>query len=134
MYVSQMQGELGSDQVEAIGKAAAAHNLEQGVTGLLVSNTAGFMQLLEGSSADVLTLMHRIEADTRHTAITYIRNDARARRECPDWSMRTLTTPFNWVGAAEVFASELPSTMEPDTKLLFTSFASSLKAEDPQAA
>lgn len=129
MYVSQGFHGLSGQEVEAIASNAAKRNAKHNVTGMLAYNSQSFMQLLEGESEDVRSIMQIIEEDDRHCAITYIRQDERESRECPDWSMRSLTTPMQGVGSAENFTDSLPSAMELDTKILFTSFASLLAAE-----
>lgn len=126
MYVSRAAPELLPEDVNAIVKRAAANNARRQVTGLLAYNSCGFMQLLEGEGSTVLEIMRGIEADTRHSEITYIRQDVRETRECPDWSMRSLLTPLAGIKSANVFTGTLPPEMELDTKILFTSFASSL--------
>ena len=126
MYVSQGYEMLSAQEVEALANNAAKRNAEHNVTGMLAYNSRSFMQLLEGDSDDVRTIMEIIEADDRHCAITYIRQDERESRECLDWSMRSLTTPMTGAGSAETFLNSLPKAMELDTKVLFTSFASQL--------
>lgn len=129
IYVSVATQALGSPEVEDLARHAAASNAEHEITGLLAYNSVSFMQLLEGNGDDVLSTMRRIEQDSRHSSITYIRQDARDHRECPDWSMRSLLTPMTGAGSADVFTGSLPKAMDLDTRILFTSFASSLRAD-----
>lgn len=126
IYVSTANARVDDAMVKQIAGTAAQKNAERGVTGLLAYNSRSFMQLLEGEGEDVLEIMHGIERDTRHNNIVYIRQDMREKRECPNWSMRSLITPLTGIGSAKFFSSLLPSRMEFDTKILFTSFASSL--------
>ncbi|GEM_PF-242466 len=128
MYVSTARPGLTGSEVEALAQRVAQNNARQEVTGLLAFNSRNFMQLLEGVGEKVLGVMRTIERDDRHHDITYIRQDTRAHRECPDWSMRSLITPLTGLGSASVFTGSLPRQMELDTKILFTSFASSLTA------
>lgn len=123
-----------NDEVDAISARAAEHNRAVNVTGMLGYNSRSFIQLLEGDGEDVLAIMCRIETDARHTSITYIRQDnTRTSRECPDWSMRAMIVPLTGAGSANLFTDSLPSTMEMDTKILFTSFASQLNASQAAA-
>ena len=120
-------------EVDALAERAAQRNKQRNVTGMLAYNTQNFIQLLEGEGDDVLAIMRRIEADTRHTSINFIRQQEREMRECPDWSIRPIFVPLAGTGAANVFTSKLPPTMELDTKILFTSFASQLTASQAAA-
>ena len=129
IYVSTAREGLGEADVKAIAEKAAANNAKNDITGLLAYNSQCFMQLLEGASTAVLAVMRWIERDERHGNIVYIRQQQRDVRECPDWSMRSLITPLSGLGSASVFTDSLPVTMELDTKILFTSFASSLSAQ-----
>lgn len=129
MYVSMAQPGITAEEVEALAAQASMNNAQREITGLLAYNSLSFMQLLEGEGAAVLDVMRQIERDSRHGNITYIRQDTREHRECPDWSMRSLITPMTGLGSANIFTGSLPRQMELDTKILFTSFASSLTAE-----
>lgn len=129
IYVSTASPGLSRTAVEDIAERAAVDNRKRNVTGLLAYNSCSFMQLIEGEGEDVLDVMTRIEQDPRHGNIIYIRQDQRGARECPDWSMRPIVTPLTGIGSASVFTGSLPRDMEIDTKMLFTSFASSLSAD-----
>lgn len=133
IYVSTANTLVDDPMVRQIAGAAAENNAKHGVTGLLAYNTRNFMQLLEGEGDDVLAIMRAIENDERHANIVYIRQDLRETRECPNWSMRSLMTPLTGIGSAKVFSGLLPTQMEFDTKMLFTSFASSLSASSAAA-
>ena len=130
IYVSTASDELTLDEVEAMAAHSAESNALAQITGMLAFNSRGFMQLLEGNGSDVLAVMRKIERDPRHTNISYIRQDERRHRECPDWSMRSLITPLTGIGSASLFTKSLPKEMELDTRILFTSFASVLNAHD----
>lgn len=132
IYVSTASAALFADDIAGLAQRAAENNAAYDVTGMLAFNSRSFMQLLEGRGDDVLTIMQRIEQDNRHDAITYIRQQERDHRECPDWSMRSLVTPLTGIGSANVFTRSLPDAMELDTKILFTSFASTLTAEQAE--
>ncbi|MHA7821103.1 MAG: BLUF domain-containing protein [Erythrobacter sp.] len=126
IYVSTASTRVDDAMVRQIAGTAAQRNAKAEVTGLLAYNSRSFMQLLEGDGDAVLEIMQGIERDVRHDNIVYVRRDMRDRRECPNWSMRSLITPLTGIGSAKVFTGLLPSEMEFDTKILFTSFASSL--------
>lgn len=128
IYVSVASPGLSMAAVEDMAAKAAEANAESELTGMLAYNSASFMQLLEGDGDAVLDTMQRIEADDRHSCITFIRQAVREERECPGWSMRPIITPLSGIGSATVFTGSLPKTMELDTRILFTSFASRLDA------
>ena len=128
IYVSTATVPITDSMVESLAANAAKNNAQHQITGLLAYNSRSFMQLLEGEGDTVLATMHAIERDTRHENIVYIRQDSRFGRECPDWAMRSLITQVTGIGSVKVFTGALPSTMEMDTKILFSSFASALSA------
>lgn len=132
IYVSTASYVMSGAAVTALARQAAKHNAEHDVTGVLAYNTHNFMQLLEGEADNVLAIVRRIEADERHSGITYVRHQESSKRECPNWSMRSIALPLIGAGSSKVFASRLPPAMELDTKILFTSFASQLRI--PQIA
>lgn len=124
IYVSTAAAAFRPADLDPLAAAAARANAALGVTGLLAYNGAHFMQLLEGEEAAVEATLDRIAADWRHSGLVVIRRGARAGRECPDWSMRAFLTPLSGAGAATRFAADLPPAFEPDTRVVFTSFAS----------
>ena len=129
IYVSTAREGLSEAEVASIAKVASVNNAKDGITGLLAYNSESFMQLLEGSSSALQSMMQAISRDERHGNITYIRQQHRDNRECPDWSMRSLITPLSGLGSANAFTVSLPSAMGLDTKVLFTSFASSFTGQ-----
>lgn len=129
IYVSTPNPRINAAMVQNLADLSADLNAQSGLTGLLAYNSRNFMQLLEGDDDAVLATMWAIERDERHHNVVYVRQGKRARRECPDWSMRSLITPLTGLGSADDFSDTLPSQMELDTRILFTSFASSLTAE-----
>lgn len=127
IYVSMASNAMRPDSVTEIAERAARKNALVGVTGLLAFNSARFMQLLEGDESAVLDIMQRIKLDDRHHDISILRQSGLVKRECPDWSMRVLHSPLAGPGSASDFANSLPPEMQVDTRILFTSFASSLR-------
>lgn len=124
IYVSTAAPGFREADLAALAEAAARANAARGVTGVLAYNGAHFMQLLEGDEEAVGATLDRIAADPRHASLVVIRRGERYGRECPDWSMRSFLTPLSGVGAATRFAADLPPAFEPDTRVVFTSFAS----------
>lgn len=128
VYVSVAHADITQKQVEALAVHSARNNALHQVTGLLAYNTRRFMQLLEGEPDAVMAIMRSIEADSRHSQVNIMRQERRTQRECPTWSMQSLIMPLTGVGSADVFIHSLPEQMDIDTKVLFTSFASSKSA------
>ncbi|WP_052769076.1 BLUF domain-containing protein [Aurantiacibacter marinus] len=127
IYVSMASDGVASEDVRELALHSARKNAEHGVTGLLTYNSARFMQLLEGEEHAVMSTMERISLDGRHNDISILRKMDITRRECPDWSMRVLFAPLAAKGSASDFTASLPKQMDVDTRILFTSFASSLR-------
>lgn len=128
IYVSTATTPLSAEMVEELAANAAENNARHQITGLLAYNAGSFMQLLEGEGDPVLATMHAIERDPRHENISFIRQDSRFLRECPDWAMKSLIAPVTGVESVQVFTGALPTSMELDTRMLFTSFASPLNS------
>jgi len=67
-----------------------SNNPRRGVTGLLVTHSGWFLQVLEGAAAEVHALLRKIEADPRHTDFLVLRLAAIPRRDFGDWSMASV--------------------------------------------
>lgn len=132
LYVSKVNIELNAERLAELERRAATFNAEQGVTGLLVFNGANFVQLIEGDAPAINRVMERIERDDMHSNIHILRNSPMRERECPEWGMRCHFFQFVEEGAAEKFANTLPSSMLPDTRLIFTSLASAVGLDIPE--
>lgn len=127
IYVSMASDGVASKDVRALARQSALKNADHGITGLLAFNSVRFMQLLEGDEAAVLSTMDRIAQDSRHYDMSILRRVTARQRECPGWSMRALLGPLTGEGSAAHFTTSLPEHMEVDTRIMFTSFASSLR-------
>ena len=127
VYVSTCSEQFAASELMPLAERAAKANVELGVTGLLAWNSRHFMQLLEGEDSAVRKLMGRIERDERHSHVVYLRQEDREERECPDWGMQAITMPLAGAGSATRFTAGLPKGLAPDSRLLFTSFASALR-------
>lgn len=69
LYISRLAPGCDFSVVKEIVELARRNNPVQGITGALLFDGERFCQLLEGSEPEVHALMHRIEADTRHTGV-----------------------------------------------------------------
>ncbi len=88
VYISQETQPFSSADLKDLLEFAVARNRANGVTGYLHYESGFFMQYFEGDADAVAALMHRIEADQRHS-IFYRADEADiAERRFPDWYMQ----------------------------------------------
>ncbi len=66
------------------------NNPTRGITGVLISHSGWFLQVLEGSAANVNLLFKVIEEDPRHSDFLLLRFNAIAIRDFNDWSMASI--------------------------------------------
>jgi hypothetical protein len=71
---------------------ARAANASADVTGLLVFAEGKFLQVLEGPERIVRELMQKIAADSRHTTLQVITENAVDARIFPSWKMAYVST------------------------------------------
>jgi hypothetical protein len=87
LYISSASRQMLRIDVEQILFTARRFNAKNGVTGLLISSPARFMQVLEGEEAAVRETYERICADPRHRAHVILRETEVEERQFSDWSM-----------------------------------------------
>ncbi len=66
------------------------NNPTRDITGVLISHSGWFLQVLEGSAANVHLLFKVIENDPRHSDFLLLRFNAVAARDFSDWSMASI--------------------------------------------
>ena len=66
------------------------NNPPRGITGVLISHSGWFLQVLEGSAINVNSLFKVIENDPRHSDFLLIRFNAVPTRDFSDWSMASI--------------------------------------------
>jgi hypothetical protein len=66
------------------------NNPTRGITGVLISHSGWFLQVLEGSAANVNSLFKVIENDPRHSNFLLLRFNAVVARDFSDWSMASI--------------------------------------------
>jgi hypothetical protein len=66
------------------------NNPKVGITGVLISHSGWFLQVLEGTAANVNSLFKVIESDPRHTDFLLLRFNAVPARDFNDWSMASI--------------------------------------------
>jgi hypothetical protein len=65
-------------------------NPTRGITGVLISHSGWFLQVLEGSAVNVNSLFKVIENDPRHSDFLLLRFGAVVARDFSDWSMASI--------------------------------------------
>ena len=65
-------------------------NPTRGITGVLISHSGWFLQVLEGSAFNVNSLFKVIENDPRHSDFLLLRFSAVVARDFCDWSMASI--------------------------------------------
>lgn len=71
--------------LDDIGKSAAEQNAPLGITGVLYSSNARFLQVLEGPKDAVRQVFGAISCDPRHGSVSVIEDRDIAIRLFPDW-------------------------------------------------
>ena len=88
VYCSQVSDGIDQTEVDAIVATARRFNPALGITGVLVFGSGVFFQWIEGPKTNVLELVNRIEADSRHKQMTILSSDEEIReRIFPTWDM-----------------------------------------------
>jgi hypothetical protein len=93
IYVSRVARQVRFADAEQIACDAAESNRARQLTGLLVYSPTHFIQVLEGESADVLTLISRIRLDNRHVELRILDQREVVTREFGDWAMLARRLP-----------------------------------------
>jgi len=77
-------------EYEKLMATCLRNNPTLGITGVLISHSGWFLQVLEGSAANVNLLFKVIEEDPRHSDFLLLRFNAIAIRDFNDWSMASV--------------------------------------------
>lgn len=86
IYVSDLVDKKESE-LGPILESAVRHNREDGITGMLLYAGGNFLQVLEGTPAQVRATYERICLDPRHGHITVLTEEEVAERHFENWSM-----------------------------------------------
>lgn len=93
LYRSRQAYAFGADDLLRLLLAARRHNGDSGITGMLLFREGDFMQLLEGTVADVDALYARIAEDPRHRDLDMLQATDAAERMMPGWRMAYAQVP-----------------------------------------
>ncbi len=86
-YASRAVVPLGTAELVDLLRRSRARNGGRRVTGVLIHHDGRFLQLLEGSRADVVALYAAIRDDPRHREVTTLTERHRLLRQFPGWTM-----------------------------------------------
>ncbi|NJM13585.1 MAG: BLUF domain-containing protein [Synechococcaceae cyanobacterium SM1_2_3] len=92
IYVSDQREYIEFTDLKEIMAKSETNNAELEITGLLLMIGQKFLQVLEGSAAEVNSLYERILRDSRHKKIKLISYTPIHDRHFKDWSMKGI----NW--------------------------------------
>ncbi|WP_324680071.1 BLUF domain-containing protein [Hymenobacter sp. GOD-10R] len=100
LYRSRATQAFREEALSELLAEARAWNEQHGITGLLCYSDRQFVQLLEGTAAQVDLLYARIQRDPRHRQVTTLSTAYDAQRFFADWQMAFITAEegeFHWV-------------------------------------
>ncbi len=86
IYVSDLVAQDES-QIAAILSSSVRHNLENGITGMLLYSQGNFLQVLEGERDKVEETYARICQDKRHHNTVMLTEEEVSERQFADWTM-----------------------------------------------
>lgn len=66
IYMSTPSEGTSEDILLSVVSDAQINNIEHGISGFLISDNKNYIQLLEGSKKDVISLFEKIKSDIRH--------------------------------------------------------------------
>ena len=88
--VYRSRSQIVGAEYEKLMATCLRNNPTRGITGVLISHSGWFLQVLEGSAANVNLLFKVIEEDPRHSDFLLLRFNAIATRDFSDWSMASI--------------------------------------------
>jgi uncharacterized Fe-S cluster-containing MiaB family protein len=87
IYASKASVDISKDDILVLLENAIDKNKSQDITGMLVSDSGSFLQVLEGEEKTVNQLFSVISGDGRHSNIVKIISEVIPERRFNDWSM-----------------------------------------------
>ena len=112
LYLSRSSHPGNADDINAILQQSRHNNALDGITGLLWSDGASFLQAIEGPEASVALAFARIRADPRHHAIVVLQDRAIEAREYGGWDIALRTerdTPDRYDAAMARLLADVPA-------------------------
>lgn len=87
IYCSQAAYDVGPGDLVKLLEVARYNNERLGVTGMLLYSNNSFLQVLEGDSKALETLIGIISEDARHSKFRILMDEEVPGRLFPDWTM-----------------------------------------------
>jgi hypothetical protein len=87
VYISSAVRIFSDKQLLELLEQSRTKNLRLEITGMLLYKEGSFMQALEGSRENVLSVMKSIRVDPRHESLVILLEQEHPQRHFPDWSM-----------------------------------------------
>jgi len=95
-YISRLNAPLSEREVQEIGAISSRNNRELQITGVLISFSGLFFQIIEGEDSAVDWLYAKIARDSRHTDLLCLRAEIDVKeRLFPNWSMNVINLDQN---------------------------------------
>ena len=87
LYVSRAVSPDSPETIESILADSRAHNLGQGITGILCYGSGIFLQAIEGGRTQVNALYSHIVGDKRHKDVVLLHYEEISERHFGGWTM-----------------------------------------------
>ena len=87
LYVSKAVNNDANSHTEAILASSRAHNVSNGITGMLCYGGGLFLQVIEGGRAQVNELYNALVQDKRHTDVVLLHYEEITQRRFSGWTM-----------------------------------------------
>jgi hypothetical protein len=88
--VYRSRSQIVGAEYEKLMATCLRNNPKRYITGVLISHSGWFLQVLEGTAANVNSLFKVIEEDPRHSDFLLLRFNAITTRDFSDWSMASI--------------------------------------------
>ena len=121
VYVSSVNRSLPASPIALLAQARR-NNHRDSITGLLYSDGARFLQVLEGPEDRVEAAYARIQQDSRHRALVQLSRRTIGAREFGDWDMAHYT-PGDDADAFIARIGDLVGGASPEVRGTFQGFA-----------
>lgn len=115
-YTSVARPDLAPGDIRAIHETARHLNALDGVTGLLIYNGAGFLQVIEGAESAIDDLLQRLLADPRHSGLKVENERYIDDCEFPDWSMELVQVRSGEADSPRDLSDLLPDSLPDDIR------------------
>ena len=98
VYMSTAVGVLRAEELDRIYLRAQAANSRADITGMMLFYEGTFLQVLEGSTAGVTSLLEKIRRDRRHSGLVVLESQSTAER--------CFGSAMNFIAARKLSAGE----------------------------